>query len=91
MSRRWFAVALLAGVAFRIVLLLNYDLVNGGEVDVYLADEGVVGLMGKHILEGRSLPVFFYGQHYLGALEAYLAALSFAIFGVSITSLRLVT
>ncbi len=91
MSRRWFAILLLVGIAFRVVLLLNYDLVNGGEVDVYLADEGVVGLMGKHILEGRSLPIFFYGQHYLGALEAYLAALSFAIFGVSITSLRLVT
>jgi len=72
------------------VLLTNYDMVNGGEIDMYLADEGVVGLMGKHILEGRSLPVFFYGQTYLGALEAYLAAGTFALFGVSLLSLRLV-
>jgi 4-amino-4-deoxy-L-arabinose transferase-like glycosyltransferase len=81
---------LAAGIAFRILMLTRYELVNGGDVDVYLADEGVVGLMGKHILEGRELPVFFYGQDYLGALEAYCAAASFALFGVGLTELRLV-
>jgi 4-amino-4-deoxy-L-arabinose transferase-like glycosyltransferase len=90
MNRYVFFALLLAGIAFRVLLLVRYDLVNGGDVDVYLADEGVVGLMGKHILEGRALPVFFYGQAYLGALEAYCAALSFALFGVGFTSLRLV-
>ncbi len=92
MLGRWtFFLAVCLGVAARLVLLTNYDMVNGGEIDMYLADEGVVGLMGKHILEGRSLPVFFYGQTYLGALEAYLAAAAFALFGVSLLSLRLVT
>lgn len=38
------------------------------------ADQGIVGLMAKHISEGRAFPVFFYGQSYLPALEAYLAA-----------------
>lgn len=38
------------------------------------ADQGVVGLMAKHISEGRAFPLFFYGQSYLPALEAYLAA-----------------
>ncbi len=80
-----------AGLLWRLWMMTHYELVAGGDVDVYLADEGVVGLMGKHILEGRGFPVFFYGQHYLGALEAYAAALSFAIFGVSFLSLRLVT
>ncbi len=88
---RWAFYGLLAvGIAFRVVMLLNYDLVNGGDVDVYLADEGIVGLMGKHILEGRGLPVFFYGQAYLGALEAYCVAVSFALLGVGTLALRLV-
>ncbi|HYC01362.1 MAG TPA: glycosyltransferase family 39 protein [Candidatus Limnocylindrales bacterium] len=91
MNRYAFYTAVAVGLAWRIYMLTNYGLVSGGEVDVYLADEGVVGLMGKHILEGRELPVFFYGQSYLGALEAYCAALAFALFGVSFVSLRLVT
>ncbi len=54
------------------------------------ADEAIVGLMGKHILEGRSLPVFYYGQHYMGSLEAILAAGSFALFGTTPFALSLV-
>ena len=38
------------------------------------ADQAIVGLMAKHISEGRAFPVFFYGQSYLPALESYLAA-----------------
>jgi len=90
MKRFVFYGLLLAGIAFRVAMLLHYDLVSGGDVDVYLADEGVVGLMGKHILEGRELPIFFYGQAYLGALEAYCVAASFALFGVGFPSMRLV-
>ena len=91
MNRYLFYSLLALGGAFRVAMLFNYELVNGGEVDVYLADEGIVGLMGKHILEGRELPIFFYGQHYLGALEAYSAAALFSVLGVSVLSLRLVT
>ena len=90
MNRYLFFGLLAAGILFRVAMLTNYGLVNGGEVDVYLADEGIVGLMAKHIAEGRELPVFFYGQDYLGALEAYCVALSFVVFGVGVTSLRLV-
>ena len=90
MNRYLFYVFILLGFLARLVMLVRYEFVSGGEVDVYLADEGVVGLMGMHILEGRELPVFFYGQDYLGALEAYLVAASFALFGVGFGSLRLV-
>lgn len=90
MNRYLFFALVLAGIAFRLVMLFQYELVNGGDVDVYLADEGIVGLMGKHIMEGREVPVFFYGQHYLGALEAYCVALSFSIFGSSVFALRFV-
>ncbi len=54
------------------------------------ADEAIVGLMGKHILEGRGIPTFYYGQHYMGSLEAILASVSFALFGISNFSLQLV-
>jgi hypothetical protein len=54
------------------------------------SDEAIIGLMGKHILEGRYLPFYMYGQPYNagGAWEAYLAALAFALFGVSVISLK---
>jgi len=90
MNRYLFFALLLAGVLMRTAMLVDYALVDGGEVDVYLADEGVVGLMARHIVEGRSLPVFFYGQDYLGALEAYCAAALFVVFGPGLETLRLV-
>jgi len=89
-NRTAFFALVVLGVVFRIWMLTHYELVSGGDVDVYLADEGIVGLMGKHILEHGATPVFFYGQAYLGALEAYCAAAMFALFGVSMTTLRLV-
>ena len=63
MNRYQFFVLLAGGLCFRLFMLVQVELVNGGDLDVYLADEGVVGLMAKHIAEGRELPVFFYGQH----------------------------
>lgn len=53
------------------------------------ADQGIVGLMAKHISEGRAFPVFFYGQSYLPALEAYLAAPLMWVLGPSEASLKL--
>ncbi len=88
MNRYLFFVLLAGGLCFRLFMLVQVELVNGGDLDVYLADEGVVGLMAKHIAEGRELPVFFYGQHYLGALEAYLAAVAFKLAGPSLVVLR---
>lgn len=52
-------------------------------------DTATVGLMGLHILKGVSRPLFFYGQSYMGSLEAYLASLMFLVFGVSDVSLSL--
>src|SRR6266404_9199636 len=54
------------------------------------SDEAIIGLMGKHILEGRYFPFYMYGQAYNAgaAWEAYLAAIAFAVFGVSVMSLK---
>lgn len=51
-------------------------------------DEAVVGLMARHILEG-DFPIFYYGQYYMGTLEAFLAALVFTIFGAGPFVLKL--
>lgn len=90
MNRSIFYLLILAGLFVRVWMLTHYSLVSGGDVDVYLADEGIVGLMGKHILEHHELPVFFYGQSYLGALEAYCVAAMFSVFGVGVMTLRAV-
>ncbi len=37
-------------------------------------DQSVVGLMALDISEGRRFPLFFDGQRYMGAFEAYIAA-----------------
>jgi hypothetical protein len=38
--------------------------------------------MGRHILHGE-FPIFFYGQKYMGSLEAHLGALGFALGGAT--------
>ncbi|MEV4630228.1 glycosyltransferase family 39 protein [Micromonospora sp. NPDC049523] len=72
----------LAGVVYRLVLLLH-------EVPPANSDEATSGLVAMHVAQGREFPLFFYGQHYMGALESYLAAPLFAVFGPSTLALRL--
>jgi hypothetical protein len=52
-------------------------------------DQAIVGLMAKHISEGRAFPVHFYGQSYLLAVEAYLAAPVMWILGPTEVALKL--
>jgi hypothetical protein len=53
-------------------------------------DEALTGLMGLEILRGVP-QVFYWGQPYLGAIDAYLAAAAFGAFGPSTLALRLGT
>ena len=53
------------------------------------SDEGTLGLMALHIAYRGEHPVFFYGQGYMGPLEAYFGALLFHLFGPSLFTLRL--
>jgi hypothetical protein len=50
-------------------------------------DEALLGIQAEHILQGAR-PIYFYGIPYFGSLEAYLAALLFAVFGPSVAALR---
>lgn len=53
------------------------------------ADSAVTGLMAKHVAEGRAFPLFYYGQSYLLAVDAYLAVPFFLVMGASVTALKL--
>ncbi|NJP33538.1 hypothetical protein [Micromonospora thermarum] len=77
-------VAVLAGVAYRLGLLLH-------DTPPTNSDEATMGLAALHIAQGREFPVWFYGQAYMGTLEAYLAAPLFALAGPSTLALRLPT
>lgn len=52
------------------------------------SDEGTMGLEAMHIAFRGEHPIFLYGQDYMGVLEAYIAALFFRLFGVSVFTLR---
>jgi len=53
-------------------------LAGGAVID---SDEAIVGLMARDILHGRPWPIFYYGQNYMGSLEAILSAGIFALLG----------
>ena len=80
---RWTAIAIaLAIVAMRSAIFLLRP-------ETYFdSDQAIVGLMAKHLAEGRAFPVFLYGQTYMLGVEAWLAAPLFAIAGVSGTALK---
>src|SRR4029077_2070869 len=77
------AVALALGLGFRLAVI-NSPL---GEID---GDEAVVGLMARHIAFLGERPVFYWGQPYLGSLEAFSAAPLFRVFDSSTLLLKLV-
>lgn len=53
------------------------------------SDEAVVGLMARHILQGEN-SLFFWGQSYMGSLDAYLVAGAFSLLGESVFSIRII-
>ncbi len=74
-GRAWLSCGLLMALAVAVrALMLPYPSLD--------ADMAMTGLMARHVLEGE-LPLFFWGQPYCGAIEAYLTAPIFALFGSS--------
>lgn len=57
---------------------------------VMAGDEMMVGLQAEHILRGDH-PVYYYGQAYMGSLEAYIVALIFRFTGPAVWAMRLET
>ena len=77
-SPLWFC--LLLALLIRIWLIYH----THGVID---GDEAMVGIQAEHILRGEH-PIYFYGQAYMGSLEAYLMAILFALAGPSTWMLR---
>lgn len=73
---------LLLAVSLRFVLILrHWPIVN--------ADESIIDLMARHISYRGEHPIFFWGQNYMGSLQAYLGAALIRLFGSSAFSVRL--
>jgi hypothetical protein len=84
LRRHWIVIALaIVAVITRFALLLL------ARTHVH-SDEAVIGLMAKHISEGRYFPFYMYGQAYnaSAAWEAYLAVIPFKLFGVGVIPLK---
>ncbi len=76
------ALVLVAAVILRGWFFLTYD------ESYFDSDQAIVGLMAKHLVEGRAWPLFFYGQEYMLGVEAWLMAPVFALLGPSVFALR---
>jgi len=81
-AARYLVAIMIGAIALRVVLLAL-------DVVPFDGDEAVVALMARHILQGER-PWFFYGQAYMGSLDAYLVAGAFALMGESVLALRVV-
>jgi 4-amino-4-deoxy-L-arabinose transferase-like glycosyltransferase len=75
-------VILLAAAGWKALLLAM-------DVFPFNSDEAIVALMARHILQGDR-PIFFYGQAYMGSLDAFLVSFGFVIFGQNVWVIRLV-
>jgi len=76
----YFLIILSLGIIIKILPIQNLP---------FDSDQAIVGLMGKHILDG-ALPWLYYGDSYGGILEPLLASWSFLFFGTSRWSLHLI-
>lgn len=65
------------------VLLLSMNVFS------FNSDEAIVALMAKHIISGER-PLFFYGQAYMGSLDAFFVAAGFLIFGQHVWVIRFI-
>src|SRR5260370_23779066 len=74
--------ATLVGILARLWLVAHTHAMLDG-------DEAMIGLQAERILHGQ-FPTYFYGQAYMGTLEAYLAAPFVALLGPTGWALRLV-
>jgi hypothetical protein len=76
----WISVALIVAVIlFRAAIFVFWERSH------FDSDQAITGLMAKHLAEGRAFPVFWYGQSHMLAVESWLAAPLFLMFGTSVT------
>jgi hypothetical protein len=59
------------------------------EQSFFDSDQAIFGLMAKHLIEGRAFPLYCYGQAYMLAVDAWVAAPFFLLLGPSVMSWHL--
>lgn len=72
-------------ITFSTLLKLYYAYICSSYI---WGDTGVIGSIAKQILKGE-FPLFFYGHFYMGALESWIIAFFFFLFGVSSYTIHL--
>ena len=70
-------------VTLRVLVYLTFEQL------AFDSDQAVVGLMAKHLTEGRAFPLFYYGLTYMLGVEAWVAVPFFFIAGPTVLALRL--
>jgi 4-amino-4-deoxy-L-arabinose transferase-like glycosyltransferase len=85
MGRRPYLMGLL--LVLGVALVARALLLMSGSVSFH-SDEAVVALMARHITLGER-PVFFYGQAYMGSLDAWVNALGFQLLGEGVHAIRI--
>ena len=74
-------ICLLVALLTRVWLIVHTHGVMDG-------DEATVGIQAEHILRGE-FPVYYYGQSYLGNIQAYVIAFIFLFTGPSVWAMRI--
>jgi hypothetical protein len=85
-ARRELALALAIAWAMVVLRSLVYLVFEQSFFD---SDQAIFGLMAKHLAEGRAFPLFCYGQTYMLAVDAWVAAPIFYVAGASVAGLHL--
>jgi hypothetical protein len=70
-----------------LVVLRSYIFVRYGPA-FFDSDQAIVGLMAKHLSEGRGFPLFYYGQNYMLGVESWVAVPFFWLGGPTVAMLR---
>lgn len=86
MTKRGVTIAVAVAVALVIARSAVFLLWEQAAFD---SDQAIFGLMATHIAEGRAFPMFIYGDRYLMAVQAWLAAPLFLVFEPSVALLKL--
>lgn len=88
LSRSKYELSALLIIAFAVCLRVLLTILGWPTTN---ADEGTMGIIARHIAYNGEHPIFYYGQSYMGTMEAYLGAAFFRLFGASLFTLRLGT
>ncbi|MCJ7733859.1 MAG: hypothetical protein MUP11_04855, partial [Anaerolineales bacterium] len=86
--QRKLSMILIYGLPVLLAALLKYW-IYPTSVTPFNADEAIVALMARHINQGN-IPTFFYGQSYMGSLDAIFVASGFRLLGEHVWVIRLI-